>query len=406
MSQHTYTFVSYYRHQHQYFSHIIKHFPVNTRVRHLNIYSLAPRSVLQFPLTAEISPETLNEIIYCYRKRKASVNPNIDTAQWRARLMHRAKQWYQLFLHRLRKDETLVVWNGHAIPTGAAVAAARAVGCRVIFCEYGVFPETVAIDPKGINYASSITEIAPEFFRRWPVDETRLQELFSAHWQQRPLRKSTADATAHCDDGTPLPPRYIVFAMQVHDDSQLFLFSKRFASMFDAAPYVWQQVQAYNARTGDDIRLVVKEHPTDFGRIDYRTLRASMPGALFLRATPIDEIFRNALAVVTINSSVGIKALLCRRPVITLGDAFYNIPGVVRHLGQDGVFADALADVLSSELDQELIAHFLYFLREEFLVALSRNEMNPNRLQRAAQRIMDIAEGRVPWAQAVQGQLA
>ena len=39
------------------------------------------------------------------------------------------------------------------------------------------------------------------------------------------------------------------------------------------------------------------------------------------------EVLKKAELVITLNSTVGIEALLYGKPVLTLGDAFYNIKG-------------------------------------------------------------------------------
>ena len=48
----------------------------------------------------------------------------------------------------------------------------------------------------------------------------------------------------------------------------------------------------------------------------------------FLRKTSIDKIMQRAHAVVTINSTAGLAAIIEEKPVLCVGRAFYNIPGL------------------------------------------------------------------------------
>jgi capsular polysaccharide export protein len=186
--------------------------------------------------------------------------------------------------------------------------------------------------------------------------------------------------------------------MQVHDDSQVLVFSPRFDTVAEAVRYTAEQVDQYNARTGDDLALVVKEHPSDYGRIDYRALRESLPRVRSVRTTPVSEIVGKARAVVTLDSSVGVEALLNMRPVATLGRALYNVPGVARHVRPEERLADVLPELVGRPEDEDLVTKFLYFLRYEYLLPLTMKDATRDNVPPAAQRIVDVLDGRLAWA--------
>lgn len=393
-------FVSYYGHQARLFGPMSKATSRYARVKHLKIYPLTLERVLTSPFGhCNLQPESLDSITRYYRLKKTIKHPELNTPRWQAVLCQRATDWYRLFLRKLALADMLVVWNGFSIPVGSAVAAAKSLGIKTAFCENGVLPQMIAMDPKGINYANSISGKPAEFYQNTRVDPERAKALFETAFQQRPLRKAAESVHQDCDDDKPLPERYVLFAMQVHDDTQVVLFSPRFRSLKEAVVYTADRIGKYNARTGDTLELVVKEHPSDFGRMDHAELRASLPKAHFLRSRPIREIISDAKAVITLNSSVGVESLLYLRPVITLGDAFYDVSGMLSHLDSKDDLADILVNVIDKPVNAELITKFLYFLRYEYLVPMPRQKDGSILFDAATERILDILHERLPWAE-------
>lgn len=361
--------LAYYHSHTELFKLIKREFPSDINVKLKLVYYLIPRSLFcSFHRPESISFEKLNQITEPYRKQILCSNPKQNTPAWNARIEHRAIQWYNLFLKELRDVDILVVWGGFTIPLAAALTAARELGKKTLICENGVLAGTIAIDPEGVNYTSSLSRKTPEFYRSIPIGDD-LDDLFHTVWPQRPLRNAVPKSHINAaDDDKPLPERYLLYAMQVYDDSQIRLFSPYYSSMFESVRYVYNQMMEYNEKFGDDLRLMVKEHPSDYGRIDYTELRETLPGTMFLRNTPVREAIKGSLAVITINSSVAVEAMFYGLPVVTLGLAFFNVPGLVNHLTPDDSLADTLPMLLSEPVDNELRKHFLYYLWKYYLI--------------------------------------
>ena len=92
-----------------------------------------------------------------------------------------------------------------------------------------------------------------------------------------------------------------------------------------------------------DINFVIKEHPS---------YRRSVIGKVtphanihFANGHPTPELIANADAVVTLNSTVGIEALVLEKKVITLGLAAYNIEGLVLHSIDPDMFEKSLTAI-------------------------------------------------------------
>jgi capsular polysaccharide export protein len=398
--RHTVAFLSYFGHQSRLFRLIAQALPPEVASKHLSVYALRPRALLSRLLDrGHAPPETLARItLFDSRKRARMQTGTTPEAQGRP-LAGEAAGWYRLFRRQLAGADLLVVWSGFRLPLRAAICAAESLAIKTLYCENGVLPGTMAMDPKGVNFGGSITGRGQELLAGLAIDPERERALLGTALEQRPMRRTLRSAGGDTADDRPLPERYVLFPMQVHDDSQVLLFSPRFRNMEQAVRYIAREIEQHNARTDDSLVLVVKEHPSDAGRADYRQLRRSLPDVHFLRRAPIRRIIGHARAVIVLNSSVGVEGLLYMRPVVTLADALYNIPGVVRHMQESEDLADVLPEVIDQPVDRELITRFLYFLRYEYLVPVSLRSSNEETIGPAAQRVMDVLHGRLSWAE-------
>ncbi|AHI26671.1 capsular biosynthesis protein [Komagataeibacter xylinus] len=135
---------------------------------------------------------------------------------------------------------------------------------------------------------------------------------------------------------------YMLFPLQLDADAQVRLHSP-FPGIEAALNKV---IRSFAANAPEDLVLVVKEHPLDNGVRDWRALTHSIAKAenvadrvFFLEAGDIALIVRSARGVVTINSTTGTLALSAGVPVITLGDAVYDIADITDQNGLDHFWA-------------------------------------------------------------------
>ena len=74
--------------------------------------------------------------------------------------------------------------------------------------------------------------------------------------------------------------------------------------------------------------------------LDIEAARIGIVAARFNRDV-VDKLLDGARGVVTVNSTVGLWALRAGRPVITLGDAIYDIDGLTFRGGLDAFWTEA-----------------------------------------------------------------
>ncbi|MEM6311945.1 MAG: nitrogen fixation protein FixF [Pseudomonadota bacterium] len=210
--------------------------------------------------------------------------------------------------------ETVIIYNGSNYPESVLAGIAESHSMRRVYVEAGFFPGTLQIDPIGLNAANSIP--------RDPAFYLNTSEDFAATGLPQAVN-NRASKTVGAGEVT-LEPGYVFVPFQVPSDMQVTLHSPWIQSMEDFL----DEVIAAADRHPDE-RFVIKEHPS-FKR-SVQGLRPEHPRVVFANDNVTSELIQNARVLVTLNSTVGIEALLLDRPVITLGAACYNVEGLVQH---------------------------------------------------------------------------
>jgi capsular polysaccharide export protein len=151
---------------------------------------------------------------------------------------------------------------------------------------------------------------------------------------RRKRRAREADETLRDVAGRP----YFLFPLQLTGDYQIRAHSP-FGAMHVAVEYVLESF----ARFADpETLLLIKEHPLDGGLRNWkRTIdRVARNLGIAERVHHIDggdlgALAEAALGMVCVNSTSGTLALEAGMPVVVLGDAVYDVPGVTHQGGLD-----------------------------------------------------------------------
>jgi len=120
--------------------------------------------------------------------------------------------------------------------------------------------------------------------------------------------------------------------LQLNSDTQI-----RLHSPFNDMQQLLRTVMSSFARAcRPDAVLLIKNHPLDIGLLDYRAIITSLCAEfnlpseriVYLESGPLPALLNHARGVVTVNSTVGGSALVHGKPLIALGDAIYDMPGL------------------------------------------------------------------------------
>ena len=129
---------------------------------------------------------------------------------------------------------------------------------------------------------------------------------------------------------TALSGKYYFIPLQINSDSQV----AQHSSFQSIEEFIRVVVDSFIKHAPSDTKLVFKVHPMDRGYKDYQQLINSLQTKpeegriLYLDRIHLPTTLKHARACITINSSVGLSALIHHTPVLTLGEAAYNLEGL------------------------------------------------------------------------------
>lgn len=186
--------------------------------------------------------------------------------------------------------------------------------------------------------------------------------------------------------------RYFTLPLQLNSDYQLRVHSP-FGNMRAALRFV---IKSFAHHAPADVVLVIKQHPLDSGLVAWgRLIRrlAKDYGVAdrihYLSDWDIAAVVKNAIGVVTVNSTVGTLALNSGKPVLVLGHAVYKIPGIVSVKGLDAFWTNP------SPPDMALYSAFRQVLADRCLIrgGLLSDEGLQMLVENAADRLAPVGRG-------------
>ncbi len=125
--------------------------------------------------------------------------------------------------------------------------------------------------------------------------------------------------------------RYFVFPLQLDHDFQIISYSP-FGNLAAGIDVI---LKSFAAHADQKTHLAVKVHPWDPCLKNWKRFVKKRARALGIAAHvyyfdggDLDEMVKHCAGMVTVNSTSGISALQAAKPVVTLGNVIYNIPGL------------------------------------------------------------------------------
>lgn len=268
----------------------------------------------------------------------------------------------------------------------AAIAVCRELAIPVhVFEEGYVRPDWVTLEQGGVN-GHSLLPRDPQWFRdqaaklpaapshsRVPSSFRRramegllynvadvLTRWYYPHWRNHrpwhPLvegagwlrklgqgrsRRQDGEAMVRKITGSAVP--YFLFPLQLDSDAQIRIHSP-FVGLIDALKLV---IESFASHASPEVRLVIKEHPLDNGVRNWRQDVEDIAAACgigdrvdYLCWGDIEAVMHGARGVVTINSTSGTLGLAMGVPVVVLGDAIYDLPGITCQGGLDAFWTN------------------------------------------------------------------
>jgi Capsule polysaccharide export protein len=250
-----------------------------------------------------------------------------------------------------------VVWNGQQLLGRIVADLCRKANVPITYLEISNLPGKLFVDSNGVNALSTISG-DPQLIDSLPMPEPSIHEAWLAQYESykskplpqartRPVRKLASlcnyamksathgvaqktvrlsrlrNGAASAGLGNTLPAAelmnkpYVFLPLQVSSDTQIKLHSSvdNFGAIRLAAEMAREQ----------GLGLLVKIHPAEADSDAVRRvldLRRELDFDVV--SLPTVQLIKHAALIVTINSTVGLEALMYGKPVKALGRAFYE----------------------------------------------------------------------------------
>ncbi len=212
---------------------------------------------------------------------------------------------------------------------------------------YKSLPEPPKPEPQHVAHrfsrllAYAVTYYLVSLFMRWRYPHYQHHRPFNPltegwAWIRSGWRKilfaRTEKKTLACLAKSSMHKRYFLVPLQVHNDSQL-KFHSRFKSIEE---FIEDVVGSFAHHAPRECSLVLKHHPMDRGYKNYSHLIRELAAKhglaerlIYIHDGHLPTLQGDARGVVTINSTVGLSAFFHNTPVKILGEAIYDVPGLV-----------------------------------------------------------------------------
>lgn len=255
-------------------------------------------------------------------------------------------------LQRL-SPKLILVWNGHKYQDNILHLANASVQVPVAFFENGVLPNSTTLDFKGINALNSVPR-DPRFFAQRAQPAAKNWEIKGRQY----IRKG--------EPSDMLPQRYLLVPLQLDRDSQVLFNSSWINSMAELFAAL---VRALQAAEDKDLHIVFRPHPSAKSQHKHLQEQVAQNERLHWNASAgLQEAIDRAEAIVTINSSVGMEALLRDKKVIVLGQAFYAIEGLCLRAANHEQLLQSINDLPHFAPDMSLAGKFVDYLETDYVV--------------------------------------
>ena len=277
-------------------------------------------------------------------------------------------KWSQVFLAKLyllkyeyfflkNKYDFIGVWGGNDVYQMVVKVLADKFDYRVLVFENGCLPNSGTCDFGGVNFQNSVPR-EKSFYDNVPELSVYQEDLVA--------RKPKLDTKYQQIE---LPKKYVFIPFQVALDSQILLFSPWISDMYEFYHVIESALDLIEDK---EIIFVIKCHPSC--SVSYNELFDKNPRIIFANGNSTQELIIKSEMVITINSSVGIEAIMFDKKVLTIGLAFYSIYGLAHHANSVSEIANEINNIESWEIDKKFIGRFVYYLRNNYLLPHPNSE--------------------------------
>ena len=390
---------------------------------HLNVYKRRQRS-FKFSLKKNYYNEFIKMDIHFTKQGFGNYN------FWEKYYNKRSEvfeKWLKLLWSKNYPD-IIIIWNGMWYFEKLVVKYAREKNIKILFLENGYFPNTIHIDPIGVNCNAEIVyqsdnknspnnsdkdlinfvqKIKNSFLELKPYSQVSdlvntlspirkifvlfeiliMDLLFIApeFFAKLIILLKSKRNRVLLQTTQPLPKRYIFIPLQKTYDSQIILNSPWVHSPRELIFIVLDAIKSL----GLNYDLVVKEHPMEDAHISFKDIQQRYPSIYWASKNSLQDLILNSSLIININSSVGFHALLFGKPVICLGKSLYTGDGLADYCSKKDDLLGIIKNALIKKISEEKVNIFAKTLFEKYSFPYTRGAIKKREIEIVANFLKD-----------------
>lgn len=302
---------------------------------------------------------TLEELTPGYFERKKIKIPFVFKSKLILGIWGKIKRWLEVYrvaalatAFKKSKHYGIVIVNGQKQPKLSAVLAAKIAEKKTAFFEGGLLPNSTTLDFRGVNCNNSLPRNGDFYLTKNLNNLSEPDKLLV-------VREAVQEKLQLEDD---LPKNYIFIPFQVALDTQVVINSSWIRSM----EKFYQVIESLLSRIDKNITFVIKEHPSC--KQNYQHLHYKSDRIVFRNRLNTQKLIEKSQGVITLNSSVGMEALLLEKKVIVCADACYDIPDLVLNATNEKELLNAVNSLSDWRYNANLRTAFIKFVAHFYAI--------------------------------------
>ncbi len=352
-------FLAKFGHDFKYFQKICNY--LNGRKLELHLIRNIPIFFFEFINLLKkvpLSKDDVDFILEYELKRKEAKYGKLKFKIITLMLLISARLYYFRFYKIFKNGgyDVVCLFGGFHIMQRTVLVLARQMNICVFFFENGLLPNTTTMDAKGTNFYNSL----PREFNFY--NNVSIPFIKPDYVERQSFNGK---------DNLKLPKHYIFCPFQDWLDTQILLHSPWVKNMEE----FYEVITKIATTLPEDLYLVIKKHPNCKKSYDALEMIKN-PKIIFANYNKTASLIQNAEAVLTINSSVGIEALMFHKKVITLGSAFYSGYGFAKKANNINELSEIIKNLDSWNIDVDMTDKFLSYIQHYYVVP--ENWRNPS----------------------------
>jgi hypothetical protein len=297
------------------------------------------------------------------------------------------------------QPDVVAVWNGCIMEARLCAELAVQAGCEVRYCERGLLPNSLVIDPQGVNAQSYLCTPAWDEIAASPVGDADVGRVRSFMRGLTRTGASVVDQPDRCSPDTlrrrlnlPDDSHLILLPAQIDSDTNIVYNSPNFATNTSVLSALMAAVREHPR-----LHVIFKPHPEEPSTYD-------VAGVLGERGSVVADVNLHSLidaadAIVVRNSTVGLEAAMHEKPVVVLGRALYSHKGFTLDLPSPSDLLRVLSQALDKGFDEAMkqrLEQFMIYITRNYLYFLDGHEIFPESNERLVDELLDLARRAQP----------